>query len=61
MEEFHAQLKEFRFLSRFGDEAKTHPSLHEQDRVTVRKELTALKTRWKDHEEKMDERLRRYG
>ena len=59
MNELHVQQKEFRILLRYGEEVQTHPSMLEDDRVSVANEVTLIKTRWKELEEKMNERLKK--
>jgi predicted nuclease with TOPRIM domain len=59
MNELHVQQKEFRILLRCGEEVQTHPSMLDEDRVNVGNEVTVIKTRWKELEEKMNERLKR--
>ena len=59
MDELHVQQKEFRILLRYGEEVQTHPSMLEEDRGSVGNEVTLVKTRWKELEEKMNERLKK--
>ena len=60
MNELQVQQKEFRILLRYGEEVQTHPSMLEDDRTTVGNEVTLVKTRWKDLEEKLNEKLKKW-
>lgn len=59
MNELHLQQKEFRISLRYGEEVQTHPSMLEDDRATVGNEVTLVKTRWKDLEEKLNVKLKK--
>ena len=60
VDELHVHQKEFRILLRCGEELQAHPCILEEDRISIENEITLLKSRWKDLEEKMNEGLKKY-